>query len=266
MSLIKKIVAKASNWINIPPIRSEVIPCRGSIIIEFAICMPILIILLFYINDLVRIKRYYAQTEFMAQQFANIIQNISQNRPNKTITLNDMRYASALSWLSLYPGTTMYHTDERTNSAHELSHFPWHFIYYVEGLPGGKASVRWLRYPFLQTGTNPKEVQCNSKTESQYMHGSVVNWGTNVEPSSIYPTLKINEGEAKIIVECHLHASNISMSSNDYNPSDDNRACARKAFRLRLVTPKTANSNRYFNSVVIFSPKPGLFTDQRPDV
>ncbi len=45
---------------------------RGAILIEFAICMPILIILLFYISDLVKIKRYYSQTEFVGQQMANI--------------------------------------------------------------------------------------------------------------------------------------------------------------------------------------------------
>ena len=102
--------------------------CRGAILIEFAVCMPVLIILLFYINDLIRIKRYYLQTEFMAHQFVNIIQNISQKRENKAITLNDMKYASALAWLSLYPGTTMHHTDPRTDRSHELSHYPWFFI------------------------------------------------------------------------------------------------------------------------------------------
>ncbi|MBO4405601.1 MAG: hypothetical protein J5821_02620 [Alphaproteobacteria bacterium] len=229
--------------------------------------MPVLIILLFYINDLIRIKRYYLQTEFMAHQFVNIIQNISQNRPDKAIKLNDMRYAAALAWLSLYPGTTMYHstTDTRTNSTHELSHFPWFFIYYVKSEPDGKASVKWIRYPFSQTGTNPQQIQCNSKNENLYMKGCIVGWGTNVEPSSIYPTLKMDDGFDRIIVECHLHANAASMSSNDYNPSDDQATRARKAFRLRLVTPKNAGNSRYFNSVVIFKPKPGLFTEKRPD-
>jgi len=227
--------------------------------------MPVLIILLFYINDLMRIKRYYSMTEFMAQQFVNIIQNISQKRENKAITLNDMKYASALSWLSLYPGTTMHHTDPRTDHSHELSHYPWHFIYYIKGLPGGKASVMWLRYTFPQKSIIPRGMYCNSNDTNNYMKGSVINRGTNVEPSSIYPTLKINEGEAKIIVECHLSAYADSMSSSDYNPSDDSNACARKAFRLRLVNPKSAGGQRYFNSVVIFTPKPGLFTETRPD-
>ncbi len=266
MNLIKKIIEELKRK---PSNRSTLIPhagasCRGSILIEFAVCMPILIILLFYINDLVRIKRYYSQTEFMAQQFANIIQNISQNRPNKAIKLNDMRYASALSWLSLYPGMTMHHTDTRTANAHELSHYPWHMIYYVEGLSGGKASVKWLRYTFPQKSTNPKAMYCNTKTSDQA--NSVVRWGTNVEPSAIYPTLKINEGEAKIIVECYLLTNPDSMSTNDYNPSDNQSTCARKAFRLRLVTPKgTGGFERYFPSVMIFSPKPGLFTSTRPD-
>jgi len=61
--------------------------CRGSILIEFAVCMPIFIILLFYIHDLVKIKRYYSQTEFVAQQMANILQNISQKRADKKIWL-----------------------------------------------------------------------------------------------------------------------------------------------------------------------------------
>lgn len=240
---------------------------KGSILIEFAVCMPVLIILLYYINDLTKLKRYYEQTEFMAQQFVNIIQNISQKRDNKAITLKDMKYASALAWLSLYPGMTMHHstTDARTDHTHELSHYPWHMIYYVKGLAGGKASVMWLRYTFPQKSTKPAQMYCNSNDANNYMKGSVINRGTNVEPSSIYPTLKINEGEAKIIVECHLLANADSMSSNDYNPSDNLAICARKAFRLWSVTPKTANKARYFNSVVIFTPKPGLFTETMPN-
>lgn len=238
---------------------------KGSILIEFAVCMPVLIILLYYINDLSKLKRYYDQTEFMAQQFVNIIQNISQKRDNKAITLKDMKYASALAWLSLYPGMTMYHTDSRAANAHKLSSYPWIFVYYVKGEPDGKASVIWLRYTFPQKSTKPQQIYCNFKTVSQYMNGSIVNWGTNVEPSSIYPTLKINEGDAKIIVECHLLADADSMSSNDYNPSDNPETCARKAFRLWSVTPKTANNARYFNSVVIFTPKPGLFTETMPN-
>jgi len=225
--------------------------------------MPILIILLFYINDLVRIKRYYAQTEYMAQQFANIIQNISNGQ---RITISHIKYAGALSWLSLYPGKTMYHTDTRSDRSHELSSYPWQIIYYVEGLSGGKASVKWVRYVHPEKNTVPDKMNSNYKTSDMY--NSNVRWGTNVEPSSIYPTLRINEGEAKIIIECQLCVMPSTMSTADYNPSDDQSTCAKKAFRLKFLTPKTsgpgAESDRYFSSIVIFRPKDGLFTSTRP--
>ena len=97
---------------------------EGSILIEFAVCIPVLIILLFYIHDLSKLKRYHDQTEFVAQQMVNILQNISQNRENKKITINDIKRAASLAFLSVYPGNTMYHTDTRSSKAYELSHQP----------------------------------------------------------------------------------------------------------------------------------------------
>ena len=65
---------------------------EGSILIEFAVCMPVLIILLFYIHDLSKLKRYYDQAEFVAQQMMNILKNISRNRKgeNKKIIRQDL--------------------------------------------------------------------------------------------------------------------------------------------------------------------------------
>ena len=79
---IKKIIAiKKRKLLD----RSALIPpagasCRGAILVEFAVCMPILIISLFYINDLMKIKRFYSQTEFVAQQAANILQNLAKKK------------------------------------------------------------------------------------------------------------------------------------------------------------------------------------------
>jgi hypothetical protein len=107
----------------------------GVILIEFAVCMPILIILLFYINDLVRIKRYYSQTEFVAQQMANIIQNISQKRAQAATTSEertnllkikqkDLKYAMALAYQTIYPGITMF----KQGSGFEFGHRPYSLI------------------------------------------------------------------------------------------------------------------------------------------
>ncbi len=244
-------------------------PCRGSILIEFAVCMPVLIILLFYINDLVRIKRYYSQTEFVAQQFVNIIQNISQKRgasdPTKLkISINDIKNAASLAFLSLYPGKTMYRIGT-SGSRHELSHAPRLNIFYVKGLPGGKASCLWFRR-FLGETTPIWSLFTGAPSAAE---SSVKNL-SNVSPSEIYPTLKIGENEEKIIVEVNLFNALHVMNENEYVESDKQEVLARKAFKCRLVAPKALEKNAngingwYFDSVIIFTPKPGLFDPDNP--
>ncbi len=226
--------------------------------------MPVLIILLYYINDLSKLKRYYDQTEFLAQQMVNILQNISQNREGdeKKIREPDLKRAASLAFLSMYPGNTMYHTDTRSSKAHELSHQPEFFIHYVKGLPNGKASCMWTCYYWCNTGTSPNGWIGSTYKSNQ--SSSIVRWGTGVIPSAIYPTLKIKEGEIKIIVEITTWCTKAQMSTRDYNASDDNSTCARKAFRFRMVTPKVQGSANYFNSVAIFTPAPCLFDEKTP--
>ncbi len=46
--------------------------------------------------------------EFVAQQIASIIQNISQSREDKAIKFVDVRNAMKAAFLTVYPGTSMY--------------------------------------------------------------------------------------------------------------------------------------------------------------
>ena len=229
--------------------------------------MPVLIILLFYIHDLVKIKRMYSQTEFVAQQVANILQNISQKRENKKIKLDDIKYAASLAYLTIYPGTTMYRVGT-SGSRHELSHAPRLNIFFVRRLAGGKASCLWFRRfigegASTPTGWNPSSTVGGSDVSRVYPN-------VDVAPSNIYPTLKIGEGEEKIIIEANIFNSNKTMNANDYVESDRQEALAKKAFNCKLVAPKPLSKNInaangwYFNSVVIFTPKSGLFSETPP--
>ena len=235
---------------------------QGAILIEFAICMPVLIILLFYINDLVKIKRYYSQTEFVAQQMANILQNISKNN---AITINDVKRAASLACLSMYPGKTMYFNG-KTRGAHDFSHYPKFHIHYVKGLSKGKASCIWALRFNIQNGVNPSEWGYTKMTSTD--SDSKVTWGSNLDQSTIYPTLKVDENKYKIIVECAIYCGVNSMNDSEYVSTDDQSTRSRKAFKCRLVTPKSnGNSNDhryYFNSIVIFEPKPRLFSETAP--
>ena len=229
--------------------------------------MPILIILLFYIHDLVKIKRYYSQTEFVAQQMVNIIQNISQNRENKRITTNDLKHAMTLAYQTIYPGMTMFWQEQGlyfVNNPHPI-------IYYVKGNDGGTATTVWGKT--LWTGdyraVSPTKIRTGTETTTH--DASLINMGTDLQPSQIYPTLKIQPGEVKIIVEAFIFFKTGLKDINGksgYTP--------REVFGCHLVSPKLwQNENgrladdktrgAFFNSVVIFTPKPGLFDETPPE-
>ena len=103
---------------------------KGAILIEFAFCIPVLILLIYYMHDLFKIQRYYSQTEFVAYQMAQMLQTVSQNRSDKKITLSDLKRVTAAAYLSIYPGTTMFWQGK----GHVFGHFPHPIIYYVKGL------------------------------------------------------------------------------------------------------------------------------------
>ncbi len=97
---------------------------------------------------------------------------------------------------------------------------------------------------------------------------------TNTVPSKIYPTLKINPNETKIIIEYNVHYS----QSSGCGFTDGRRTLKvspSEAFGLRLYklsppairgsqTGQGPNDEIYFHSVVIFTPKPDLFTKTAP--
>ncbi len=225
---------------------------RGAILIEFAICMPILIILLFYINDLVRIKRYYSQTEFVAQQMANMIQNISQNRESKKITKIDFQNITALVWLTMFSGTTRW--------SRPLGYWPGFAMYYVKGEENGNASCVWRVWSTYENSTSPESNMHWDVGNFSYNLSSV-HWKNNSSPSSIHHLLKITPGEYKIILETaicgHPNVKNTAGASS-----------IKQKMNLYIASPKIYGSDEgfhtCFNSVVIFTPKPGLFSETAP--
>ena len=238
---------------------------KGAILIEFAFCMPVLILLIYYMHDLFKIQRYYSQTEFVAYQMVQMIQSISQNRESKTITANDLRYITSAAYLTIFPGTTMFWQGKGL-------HFvcaPHPLIYYVKGNSDGTATTVWgiAFWTSESTVVSPAKMKIDAWSSTHDL--SRINMGTNVPPSQIYPTLKIKPGEVKIIVEAviffHTGFKDVNGKSG-YTPQ--------KVFGCHLLSPKHwRNQNGYlsksqrmafFNSVVIFSPNPGLFSETAP--
>lgn len=235
---------------------------KGSILIEFAVCMPVLIILLYYINDLSKLKRYYDQTEFMAQQMVNIIQNMSQKRgasdsTKLKITQTDLAYAFALSHLTMYPGTTMYHSGQ----GHGSFHLPLANVYYVKGTENGKASCIWRAGVWTSGNSVISPKTLHHDVTRAGVSNSIIKYKSNVLPEEIYSQLKINFNDVKIIIEL------FSQWSASYTDNVGNKKSSLKeALGLYIATPKHIGTNpaSFFNTVVIFTPKPGLFDDEGP--
>lgn len=236
----------------------------GSILIEFAFCMPVLIILLFYINDLVKLKRWYSQTEFVAQQMANIIQNISQKRSNKKITVNDIKYAASAAYLSAFPGTSRFVSKGIKTS--ELGYNPLGNIFCVQGITDSTAKVLWAKRFHMADGVY---APINVGVDNGIRRTNVKNL-SNVSPSEIYPTLRIGKDQIKIIIECAVHYSQASgyrfadgrLTAN-VSPS---HAFGLKLHRLSPPATRDGKNNDaiYFHSVVIFTPRLGLFDETAP--
>jgi hypothetical protein len=205
-------------------------------------------------HDIPKYARMKNKMEFVAHEMVGILQNVSQNRENKKITLTDIKHAMCAAYLSIYPGVTMYATSQYHMP---LGHFVHGWIYYVTGLAEGNASVVWSA-AFLIDNKDPACGIQNSQ------HGeSIVKYKQNANPSEIYKDLRINEGEVKILVEC----SSMYPSKSGDRYFSDGRGCSnvspREAFGFWALTPKSQSPNGwgYFNTVVIFTPKPGLFSE-----
>ena len=266
---IKKFLAKGKSYhhrINIPSIHFAEASYRGSVLIEFAIWMPLLIILLFYIFDLMKMKRYYSQTEFVGQQIANIIQNIS----NKSLTKEDFKKATAVAWLTMFPGGTLYEKLPGENP--KIGYVPGIAIYYVKGTEAGvKCHWKvWSTYEKSKSPSSDMHWDMNQKTFGfSIVKLSGSKWSlpdnnnSNLNyPTLTYPSLDIKSDDCRVIIETVFLTHGINWK----NPSG--QLSAKQKYGFYLVTPRiNGDPNQYyvcFNSITIFAPKSGLFSEKYP--
>jgi hypothetical protein len=221
---------------------------------EFAVSIPILLTFMWYIHDISKMARMREKMKFVGHEMAGIFQNISQNRENKRITSDDIKRAVAAAYLSVYPGKTMYTTSYCTTP---LGYASQGYLYCVKGLENEKASAVWcVRWHSANESSSPGAITLIWRDSR-----SIVNMSSNVDPSEIYPDLRIRKGEIKILIEVAFHYYFAPDSTYGFT---DSRKCSK-------VAPKTAFGffvlnppGKYFNTVVIFTPKPGLFGDAAP--
>ena len=194
--------------------------------------------------------------QFLSQEMVQILQTMSQQRSDKSITLQDCAYALQSACLSVFPGRSVIPLREYY---FPFGFYPECYMYYVVGEPNGRASVKWMMSAYVVRST------CHSEILYKDYVASRVRYRVNAVPSTIYPDLTIKEGEVKLILECYLRYS------MNYRFSDG-RLCRNvpflEVFGFLSHTPShdVYNSSRYnfFGGVVIFTPVDGLFSEEAP--
>ena len=200
---------------------------KGGILIEFTFCIPLCIILLFFVNDHYRFYELKNKIKNSAYLAASMIQNLGNTRTDKQLTTSDIGRISLASCLNLF------HTNAMFN--------PWPLgIYYVVDYRYVKrVDANSYQYQHswasFAVGTTPKDM--NNGVDSIYTKDAGQIQRTNLD------LICYNNGEERLEIQvCYRYKKNFDKSKLGF----------------LFMTPKAINSNLLEYKFVI-TPKPGLF-------
>jgi hypothetical protein len=199
----------------------------------------------------------------------SMFQNVSQNRSeeNRKIILKDIRYAYCSAYMSAYLGT--YSIFSNSKGYHLYGYAPHGWIYYMKGV-GNDVRCCWrVQFESVNgTGTTPSKITAGAASGAENRSFIRIATGETKNPAAVYPGLSISDGEVKIIVEVGSYFNRGHANCRYLDGSV--AASLREVFGFFLIDPiitaYEANSggNIYFNSIIIFTPKSGLFDGIAP--
>ena len=230
-------------------------PSRGAILIEFAFAVPIMIMLLYYIHDLVKISRIKRQMQFCGEIMVNILQNISQNRDNKAITRADFARSVYAAFLTYYGSDLRAYSEEGDASRMYYRYFPHPMMFCVKGLDDGKATILWCMHPaYYKPPNNFATPYVRTGNDNNMKRFSLVKPALNTPtaPENIAKNLVIKPGEIKLIIDVAFYTEYTSIEQ------------ASQRFGCYIYKPKPVSEKTFFNTLIIFSPRPGLFSETDP--
>lgn len=126
-------------------------------------------------------------------------------------------------------------------------------LWFVKGETNNKASCHWRMPTYINGSSNTSPSSFNPEKQTGDYQIFPIRYKTNADPTTIYPNLKIDNNQEKIIVSVAVH----KRSDNTLK-----QACG-----FHLLNPKYLQTDGYedaFSSVIIFTPKPGLFNETAP--
>jgi hypothetical protein len=230
----------------------------GSIFIDIAVVIPVLIAILYYLHDVPKAKRIRKKMEFCAHCGVNMFQNISAKRTDRKITENDIRRIAYSVCLPYFQGKEMLR-DQSGVFPH--GGFFVMIIIYVKGMGNDTAKIIWtvqssVAYSSSSSIDTIQYIRNNG--DSRVILDTYYTIGRTENSNLIHPKLKINKDEEKMILYVTFYTC---IGYKYHDGTDVSAANAGRLFGFYVfpVILKTG-SNGLFTASVIFTPNSGLFS------
>ncbi|MDR3155707.1 MAG: hypothetical protein LBT90_01210 [Holosporaceae bacterium] len=232
---------------------------RGSVLLEFAVAIPVLVMIMYFVLDSLRSNELDKKMDNIAYFAASMIQNISKNNANRLITLRDIRHITYATFMPMYFGTQPFCVG---GDKYQLGYVPLLAMACVKGNIDSKATVVWAAMSDGFTATTPETFLCvvNNPEIASLMKLSYT-IGQSVDPKSIHPNLMIRPGEMKLII-CTCIFTNSNFKYGNGEKVNDN---PKKLFGFRLLPVNIKGSdNSFLHSYVIIQPNSNVFNETPP--
>jgi len=232
----------------------------GAILIEFAFALPVFLVLLYYIHDLPKMRLTQRRVQFMANELAAIIQNISHQKSttdNPLITEEDLANALSLAGLSWFTGNTYFPSSDVTPYFGYILHSIYHRIV---GINKNRAVQNWSK----TCGTRGPQKHVYNEAHDT----TIIPWSkSEMAASTIHPKLLIDQGEEKIILELEFFYDHKGQWDWKFpNGTSTGKITPRKAFDFLFLNPqgRGQNTSAFFPAVTIFTPIKNSFSTTPP--
>lgn len=183
---------------------------RGSVLVEFAFCCPVLIIVIFFVLDVPLAYRVILKMQKMSELTACMIRN-TPNKYDTKITLNDLKNISKAAGITLIgkKSATSFH-----------SRYPFYlstYIFCVRGNSSGDFNTQWAVHikNNLYTGD---VVAVDNDTALTYSKLEGVSTFQDIKELSNY---SIKEGEVKLIIETVAWYDKNDNTMEDVSPGTE---------------------------------------------
>ncbi|MDR0555457.1 MAG: hypothetical protein LBG20_00370 [Holosporaceae bacterium] len=231
---------------------SKFLSSKGAILIEFAVSIPVLLALLYYMHDLPKLARIKERMEFCAYCAVNMIQNVSHGAE---ITSRNIAHIWGAAFLPFFGGGVLQYQSETSSYVYPLGLVCDCCLIYLKGRGNGKVTVLWSLWNYWFQVPNLMSIN------SGIVRGPFPAVGSTVDATVVDKNLSIREGEYRAIVFLSITNSSSVLLPNGTRATN---IPSRQLFGFWIYNPTYKYSNAYFYAYVIFTPKPGLFSETPP--